>query len=354
MIEDNDKQSFLDDLDSLIQPFKAVASPLQGFLNDLHAKYKSLKEGEVANYIPELAKVDPENFGICVVTVDGQIFEVGDTSKPFTIQSASKPFVHGLTLEDCGREFVLSRVGVEPTGDAFNAIILDEQSGRPYNPMVNAGAIATAGLVKGDNPTEKLNRVLDMFRRYIGRDVYVDMSVYTSERTTGHRNRAIAHLMLNFGMVDHNLEDMLDLYFKQCSVMVTCRDLGVMGATLANNGVNPITSERALDSEYIKDVLSVMYTCGMYDYSGEWAYRVGLPAKSGVGGGIVAVVPKLFGIAVFSPRLDTRGNSIRGVKVCEEMSKHFGLHSFDLHDDYSKFLNSLTRSKAGTAKKLEE
>lgn len=346
MIEGSDKQDLMDDLDSLIQPFKAVASPLQAFLNELQTKYKPLKDGAVANYIPELAKVDPEAFGICVVTVDGQVFEAGDTSKLFTIQSASKPFVHGLTLEDCGRDFVLSRVGVEPTGDAFNAIILDEQSGRPYNPMVNAGAIATAGLVKGDNPTDKLNRVLDMFRRYTGREVHVDMSVYTSERTTGHRNRAIAHLMLNFGMVNDNLDEMLDLYFKQCSVMVNCRDLGIMGATLANNGINPITNECALDSEYIKDVLSVMYTCGMYDYSGEWAYRVGLPAKSGVGGGIVAVVPKLLGIGVFSPRLDPRGNSVRGVKVCEELSSHFGLHSFDLHDDHSKFLNSLTRSKS--------
>ncbi|XGV98317.1 MAG: glutaminase A [Leptolyngbya sp. BL-A-14] len=345
MTESSDKQNFLDELDSLIQPFKSVASPLQGFLNELHAKYKPIQDGAVANYIPELAKVDPESFGICVVTVDGQVFEVGDTHKLFTIQSASKPFVHGLTLEDCGREFVLSRVGVEPTGDSFNAIILDEQSGRPYNPMVNAGAIATAGLVKGENPTDKLNRVLDMFHRYIGRDVHVDMSVYTSERTTGHRNRAIAHLMLNFGMVNENLDDMLDLYFKQCSVMVNCRDLAIMGATLANNGVNPIIGVQALDSEYIKDVLSVMYTCGMYDYSGEWAYRVGVPAKSGVGGGIVAVVPKLLGIGVFSPRLDARGNSIRGVKVCEEMSSHFGLHAFDLHQDYSKFLNSLTRGK---------
>lgn len=345
MIEGNDKQEVFDELDSLIQPFKAVASPLQSFLSELHAKYKCLKDGNVANYIPELAKVDPESFGICVVTVDGQIFEVGDAQKLFTIQSASKPFVHGLTLEDCGRDFVLSKVGVEPTGDAFNAIILDEKSGRPYNPMVNAGAIATAGLVKGTDPTDKLNRLLELFRRYTGREVHVDMSVYTSERTTGHRNRAISHLMLNFGMVSSNLDDMLDLYFKQCSVMVHCRDLAIMGATLANNGVNPVTGERALDQEYIKDVLSVMYTCGMYDYSGEWAYRVGLPAKSGVGGGIVAVVPKLLGIGVFSPRLDERGNSIRGVKVCEEMSSQFRLHSFDLHDDYSKFLNSLTRTK---------
>ncbi|HIK44435.1 MAG TPA: glutaminase A, partial [Leptolyngbyaceae cyanobacterium M65_K2018_010] len=283
-------------LDSLIQPFKAVASPLQQFLNELYAKYKPVTDGAVADYIPELAKVDPDLFAISIVTVDGQVFEVGDLDQTFTIQSASKPFIHGLTLEDCGRDFVLSRVGVEPTGDSFNAIILDEQSGRPYNPMVNAGAIATAGLVRGANPTDKLNRVMEMFRRYAGRSLHVDMSVYTSERTTGHRNRAIAHLMLNFGMVDENLDEMLDLYFKQCSVMVNCHDLGVMAATLANNGRNPITGEQAIDSEYIKDLLSVMYTCGMYDYSGEWAYRVGLPAKSGVGGGIVAVVPKLLGI----------------------------------------------------------
>lgn len=342
--DSSDNQEFLDDqLDSLIQPFKAVASPLQQFLSELHHQYQSLQEGEVASYIPELAKVNPDLFGICIATVNGEVFEVGDTDKLFTIQSASKPFVHGLTLEDCGRDFVLSRVGVEPTGDAFNAIILDESSGRPYNPMVNAGAIATAGLVKGSGPTEKLNRLLEMLQRYAGRDLCVDMSVYTSERATGHRNRAIAHLMMNFGMIDSDIDDMLDLYFKQCSVMVHCRDLAIMGATLANNGVNPITQERALTSDYIKDVLSVMYTCGMYDYSGEWAYRVGLPAKSGVGGGIVAVVPKLLGIGVFSPRLDARGNSIRGVKVCEDLSSHFGLHSFDLHDDYSKFLSSLTR-----------
>ncbi len=356
MTTGNEKSSFgdvfidgLDDaLDALVQPYKAVASPLQAFLNELYVKYKPLQEGEPASYIPELAKVDPDAFGICIVTVDGQVFEVGEYEKLFTIQSASKPFVHGLTLEDCGRDAVLARVGVEPTGDAFNAIILDELSGRPHNPMVNAGAIATAGLVKGNGPTDKLNRLMEMLRLYSGRELYVDMSVYTSERSTGHRNRAIAHLMLNSGVVE-DIDEMLDLYFKQCSVMVNCHDLAVMGATLANNGVNPITGERGLDSEYIKDILSVMYTCGMYDYSGEWAYRVGLPAKSGVGGGIVAVVPKLLGISVFSPRLDRRGNSIRGVKVCEELSKHFGFHSFDLHDDYSKFLSSLTRSGVPTS-----
>jgi glutaminase len=182
-----------------------------------------------------------------------------------------------------------------------------------------------------------------MFRRYTGREMFVDMAVFTSERTTGHRNRAIAHLMLNFDMVDANIDDILDLYFKQCSVLVNCRDLAVMGATLANNGVNPLTGETALDSQYVKDVLSVMYTCGMYDYSGEWAYRVGLPAKSGVGGGIVAVVPRKLGIGVFSPLLDPRGNSVRGVKVCEDLSLHFGLHAFDLDASNTKLTDALVR-----------
>jgi len=316
-------------------------SPFQSFLDDLHQKYQPLREGVVANYIPELAKVNPDLFSICVVTVDGQVYEVGDYSQLFTIQSISKVFVHGLALEDHGRDYVLTKVGVEPTGDAFNAIVLDETSKRPYNPMVNAGAIATTSLIKGSGPTERLNRMLEMFQRYIGRDVYVDISVFMSERTTGHRNRAMAHLMLNFGMIDAKIDEALDLYFQQCSLMVNCRDLAVMAATLANKGVNPHTGERALDSRYIKDILSVMYTCGMYNFAGEWAYKVGFPAKSGVCGGIIAVIPNQMGIAVFSPLLDIRGNSVRGVKVCEELSQKFGLHLFECSQTGSDFLESL-------------
>ncbi|BCL35854.1 glutaminase A [Nostoc sp. MS1] len=306
-----------------------LPSPLLTVINDLHSKYKSLKEGIVANYIPELAKVDPDLFSISIVTVDGQVYQVGDYQQLFTIQSISKVFAYGLALEDHGRDYVLTRVGVEPTGEAFNAIILDEQSKRPYNPMVNAGAIATTSLIKGAGATERLNRVLEMFHRYIGHDVFVDISVFTSERSTGHRNRAMAHLMLNFGMIDKNIEEALDLYFQQCAVMVNCHDLAVMAATLANRGVNPITGEQAVNSRYIKDILSVMYTCGMYNFAGEWAYKVGIPAKSGVCGGILAVVPNKMGIAVFSPPLDIRGNSVRGVKVCEELSGQLGLHLFE-------------------------
>jgi len=330
-----------DDKEAVINQSEPVVSVLQSFLNDLHLKYKPLRDGAMASYIPELAKVNPDLFSICVITVDGQVYKVGDYDRLFTIQSISKLFVYGLALEEHGRDYVLTKVGVEPTGDSFNAIILDERSKRPYNPMVNAGAIATTSLIKGSGPTERLNRMLDMFRRYIGHDIFVDISTFMSERTTGHRNRAIAHLMLNFGMIDEKIDEALDLYFQQCSIMVNCQDLAVMAATLANKGRNPVTGEQAIKTCYIKDILSVMYTCGMYNFAGEWVYKVGLPAKSGVCGGIIVVVPNSMGIGVFSPPLDANGNSVRGIKVCEELSQKFGLHLFDCSMNGSKFLATL-------------
>lgn len=314
---------------------------LQEHLDDLLHRYQPLRAGKVADYIPELAKMDPDLFSICVATVDGQIYEAGDADQLFTVQSISKVFMHGLALEDHGRDYLLTKVGVEPTGDAFNAIVLDEQSKRPYNPMVNAGAIAITSLIKGSSPSERLDRLLDLFRRYVGHDVFIDMPTFVSERMTGHRNRAMAHLMLNFGMIDANIEAALDLYFQQCSVMVNCRDLAVMAATLANYGVNPLTAEQAVAGRYIRDILSVMHTCGMYNFAGEWTYRVGLPAKSGVCGGIIAIVPNQIGIAVFSPPLDARGNSVRGVKVCEDFSEQLGLHLFDSSLGCRQLLDSL-------------
>jgi glutaminase len=301
---------------------RAVIAALQ----QLHDRYRDLKDGRLANYIPELAKVDPDRFGISLVTVDGQAFGVGDDEHPFTIQSVSKPFVYGMALEDAGREAVLGCVGVEPSGDAYNSIIRLDIANRPHNPMVNAGAIAVTGLIRGGDPTDRLDRTLDMLGRYIGRRPAIDVPVFISERNTGHRNRAIAHLLLHFGVIENRVDEILDLYFQQCSVMVTTRDLAVMAATLANQGVNPLTGERAIDRQYIRDLLTVMLTCGMYNYAGEWAYTVGLPAKSGVAGGVIAVVPGHFGIAVYSPRVDERGNSVRGIKVCEDISRDAGLH----------------------------
>lgn len=322
--------SNLGDLQSLASSITAVTSPFRNYLNDLYEKYRSLNDGAVADYIPELALAKPEWFGICVVTTEGQIFEVGDSDKLFTIQSISKAFVFGLALEDHGREYVNSKVSVEPTGEAFNSIVLDEATNRPYNPMVNAGAIATADLIKGKNGTERLKRLLAMFKRYTGRDHDLNVPVFLSEKATGYRNRAMAYLMLNFDMVSDKIDETLDLYFQQCSILVNAKDLGMIAATLANGGINPVTKERAINEQYVQDVISVMLTCGMYDASGEWVYRVGMPAKSGVGGGITAVVPGKLGIGTFSPPLDAKGNSVRSIKVCEDLSKDFGLHLFNV------------------------
>lgn len=316
-------------LNQLLNKMKSAASPLRDVLRELHAQYKTVGDGAIATYIPELAKANPDWFAISLVTVDGQIIEVGDYQQLFSIQSISKPFMFGLALEQHGREAVLAKVGVEPTGEAFNAIVLDEASNRPFNPMVNSGAIATADLIDGKDFPERVGKMISLFSRYCGRPVYVDNSVFMSERSTGHRNRAMAHLMLNFGMMRDRVEETLELYFQQCSMLVNCHDLAVMAATLANGGVNPMTGERALESTYVKDLLSVMYTCGMYDFAGSWAYRVGIPAKSGVSGGVLAVVPGQFGIGVFSPPLDAQGNSVRGIKVCEALSQQFGLHAFE-------------------------
>ncbi len=322
--------SNLGDLQSLASSISAMTSPFRNYLNDLYEKYRVLNEGAVADYIPELALAKPEWFGTCVVTTEGQIFEVGQCDQLFTIQSISKAFVFGLALEDNGRDYVNSKVGVEPTGEAFNAIVLDEVTNRPYNPMVNAGAIATTDLIKGESTTERLKRLLAMFKRYTGRDHEINVPVFLSEKSTGNRNRAMSYLMLNFGMVSNKIDETLDIYFQQCSIMVNARDLAMMAATLANGGVNPITKERAIDERYVQDVISVMLTCGMYDGSGEWLYRIGIPAKSGVGGGITAVVPGKLGIGTFSPLLDAKGNSLRGIKVCEDLSRDFGLHLFNV------------------------
>ncbi len=303
------------------------SSPVSRYLHGLHERFRDLEDGEVASYIPELAKADPRWFGICIATVDGHVYEVGDSRQPFTIQSISKPFVYGLALEDRGKEAVLERVGVEPTGDAFNEISLEAGTGRPRNPMINAGAITASSLVAGHSAEDQWQRILALFALHIGRPVELDESVYRSERDTGHRNRAISHMLRNFGILQDDPERAVDLYFRQCSIEVTCRDLAVMAATLASGGTNPLTRERAIDPYNVDEVLSVMTTCGMYDYAGEWLYRVGLPAKSGVSGGILAVLPGQFGIGVYSPPLDARGNSVRGVAVCNALSEELELHS---------------------------
>ncbi|MGR8940127.1 MAG: glutaminase A [Gammaproteobacteria bacterium] len=304
------------------------ANYFQNYLESLHLEHIGIDQGDVASYIPELLKADPKWFGIALITVDGHVYQVGDSRQPFTIQSISKAITYGIALEDQGVDAVIRKVDVEPSGEAFNSISLEPGTGRPRNSMINAGAIATVALIKGDTAEDKLKRMLKTYERYLGEPVTIDEEVYRSEKSTGHRNRAIAYLLRNSDIIEKDTDDILDVYFKQCSILVTCRDLAMLGATLANDGVNPITGVRALGSHYVPKVLSVMSSCGMYDYSGGWIYEVGMPAKSGVGGGIVAALPGQFGLAVFSPRLDERGNSARGIAVCKKISADFGLHMF--------------------------
>ena len=303
-----------------------TSSPIDAYLERLYERWLGDDSGAPADYIPPLAEADPGWFGIAVATTDGHCYEVGETRRPFTIQSISKPFTYGLALADRGFEAVDAKVGVEPSGDAFNSISLAPDTGRPLNPMINAGAITSTSLVAGADPAERERRILAAYGRFAGRELEVDTAVYESERDTGHRNRAIGHMLRGFGILEQDPELALDLYFRQCSVAVDCRDLSLMAAALANGGVNPVSGERALAREHVDRVLSVMTTCGMYDAAGEWVVDVGMPAKSGVAGGVLAVLPGQLGIAVFSPPLDAHGNSVRGIEVCRQISTDLDLN----------------------------
>jgi glutaminase len=310
----------------------ASLPPLQRFLTACHADFASDHNGEVAHYIPELSKANPDHFGISLATLDGHVYEVGDTSEPFTIQSISKPFVFALALDTLGAERVESVIGVEPSGDPFNSIRLNAEN-QPFNPMVNAGAIACSGLIreaKGDSAFEYIRWMLG---RFAGRDLKMDEAVFASESATGDRNRAIGYLLRNSTVIKQDVGAVLEVYFRQCSVLVTARDIAIMAATLANRGVNPVTGEQVITRYAISRTLSVMTSSGMYDYAGEWIYRVGIPAKSGVGGGILAALPARLGLGSYSPRLDNHGNSVRGIKVCEALSAHYDLHMLNRSDD---------------------
>ena len=299
--------------------------PIEDLLHEVWRDVARLDEGEIATYIPELAKADPSICGIGLATLDGHVYVAGELV-PFTIQSVSKPFVYALALADRGADVVLQKVGVEPTGDAFNSISIDDASGRAHNPMVNAGAIVTASLVGGSTRACQLERLIEGLSAFAGRQLEVDEQVFASERDTGDRNRAIAYLMRSAGLLEDDVEEAVALYFRQCSVLVTARDLAVMAATLANRGTNPVTGHQVVPAEVVAPVLTVMATCGMYDYAGEWLYRVGLPAKSGVSGGVAAALPGQLGLGVHSPPLDARGNSVRGVAAAELLSSRLGLH----------------------------
>ena len=295
-------------------------------LEEAHSKLKGDVSGEVASYIPALAKGGANSFGIAITDLQGKSYKIGDSDLPFSIQSISKVLTYGLALHDHGRDYIRARVGVEPTGDAFNSIIKLDSNNKPPNPMTNAGAIAITDMIKGETQDEKLSIILDAYKSILGQNPKIDMEVYQSEFDTGHRNRAIAHLLRHFGIMGKDANDALDLYFKQCSILTSATEISVIAATLANEGVSPLTNKRVIQKKYVRDILSVMFSCGLYDGAGEWAFEVGMPAKSGVSGGILAVVPGKCGIGIFSPPLDARGNSVRGIKACEILSKRLGWH----------------------------
>src|SRR6201989_2257564 len=264
--------------------------PLLRFLNACHADFLQETSGAVADYIPELGKADPAHFGISLATLDGHVYEVGDTQIPFTIQSMSKPFVFALALDTLGAARVESAIGVEPSGDPFNSIRLNADN-HPFNPMVNAGAIACSGLIheaKADGAFEYIRMALG---RFAGRELDVDEAVFASESATGDRNRAIGYLLRNSAVIKDDVRKVLEVYFRQCSVLVTARDIAIMAATLANRGLNPVTGEQVMTPYAISRTLSVMTSSGMYDFAGEWIYRVGIADKSGGGGGILASLP---------------------------------------------------------------
>jgi len=300
-------------------------------LRQLHERYLTEAAEPVSFYPPEpIARA--HEFGISYVSLaDGNPITVGDGDVRFPLQSMSKVFTYGVALEDNGRTATLAKVGVEPSGEAYNAFRFDQVKNRPFNPMVNAGALVAAELVHGANRAEKVARVLDRIRCYAGsQDVNIDESILKYELATNDRNVGLSYLMRSLGMLDEgtDIEENLAVYLSLCAVTVTASELATMGATLANGGVNLLTEERALAPEHVRDVLTVMLTCGMYDAAGQWAYDVGMPAKSGVSGGILVAMPGRFGLGLYSPGLDAAGTSERGVAVCRELAARYGLHVF--------------------------
>jgi len=292
---------------------------------------KDNTDGHLADYIPELAKVNPDLFSASVVTVNGDRFSIGDKDQSFSLQSTSKPIVYSLALKLLGPDCVHSKVGVEPTGEAFNSIIeLETQSHRPFNPMINSGAIATTSLIPGSSFNEKLNTIVTYISELAGRPLTIDDSIYRSEKETAHRNRAIAYLMKHFNVMTAEIEETLSAYFSQCSILVTTQDLALIAATLANQGRRPNSSTTIIEPNYVTKTLSLMFTCGMYDTAGEWAFKVGLPAKSGVSGAIFVVVPGRFGLAVYSPKVDDHGHSVRGRMLVEKLVSDLNLNIFSL------------------------
>ena len=297
----------------------------------IYEEVKHLNQGAVADYIPQLKKIDPNKFGISVCTTDGQRFSIGDAKEHFSIQSCSKPLSYLLALEEHGEDVVHKHVGREPSGHSFNEITLDPRK-RPHNPMINAGAIMSASLVQAKlSPAERFDYVLNTWKRCTGGGTpHFNNAVYLSEKQTADRNCALAYFMNEHNSFPENTDllNTLDFYIQCCSVELDADSFAVAAATLARSGLCPLTGERIFDSENVKNCLSLMHSSGMYDFSGEFAFLVGLPAKSGVGGGLLLVIPNVMGICIWSPPLDKNGNSVRGIEVCKWLVEIFNFHHY--------------------------
>jgi glutaminase len=302
---------------------------VQAALDAAHAKYKDLKEGKNADYIPALAKVDSNIYGIALVTPDGKVYTAGDVKSEVSIQSISKVFTMAKVIEESGTEAIEKRIGVDATGMRFNSIVAVEFAqkalgGPEINPLVNPGAITATSMVKGSTRGEVWKSLLGFYSDFAGRPLGVDQEVFRSESDTNQRNQAIGYLMYAYEFIKSNPMQATDVYTEQCSVSVNARDLATMAATLANGGKNPVTGQQVMKPANVAPVLAVMATAGLYDDSGKWFYRTGLPGKSGVGGGIIAVSPGKFGIAVVSPPLDEAGNSVKAQKAIADISNALG------------------------------
>ncbi|WP_114853402.1 glutaminase [Brachybacterium sp. YJGR34] len=307
-----------------------MRTPILDYLDEVLEDLRGDTAGSTAQYIPELAAADPDLFGAAVTSTTGATYAAGDAAVEFSIQSISKPFAYAAALLDRGPETVLGSVGVEPSGEAFDELSLEGDTHRPRNPMINAGAIATHGLLVGPDaaPEARVERVLDLFSRLAGRPLQVDETVCASELEEADRNLAIAHMLRTYGVLDGDPHAVVEGYTRQCSILVDVRDLSMMSATLATGGRQPLTGEQVMTPDVARQVMAVMAAAGMYDAAGDWLSRIGIPAKSGVAGGMVGVLPDQVGIGVFSPRLDAVGNSHRGGAVFARLSRDMGMHLF--------------------------
>lgn len=302
---------------------------VQAMVDAAYALYKDNEEGRNADYYPALAAVHRDLFGVCIAGVDGTIYAAGDADYPFTIMSVSKPFVFALVCQALGVEQARAQLGVNSTGLPFNSVMAVELSqSRLTNPMVNSGAIATTSLVPGATAEEKWDAIHEGLSRFAGRTLLLNEAVYASASATNYRNQGIARLLWSYGRLYFDPAETVDLYTRQSSLEVTARDLAVMSATLADGGVNPLTGERVIDAGHCRQVLAVMATAGLYETSGDWLYDIGLPGKSGVGGGIITVAPGKGGLGTFAPPLDTAGNSVKGQLASRFLSTRLGLSLF--------------------------